>query len=261
MQQHFRYWLGLAGILGLWGCGGGGGGESPPIPDASVGGIWEGTITFEGGEVRGLSGLVTEDGVLQFIQEDGAQYWGIVSSSQREITGTLSGATPLGATFADGSVSGSGNFSGNVIPRASFDATSTFTTANGAVVTGDIALNFQTFYGRNSSLGQIAGNYTSAFAPGTDTLTIDGEGVLFGQIPATSCVLNGRVRVIDPAYNVYGIIFTYDNCTGESSVLNGSAFNGYVTLDNRSPPESIVGGLHGTPGGRPTAVTFVYERI
>ncbi len=260
MNRKLRACVGLLGIAALWGCGGGGGGESPPVPDASVGGIWEGTITFDGGEILGMSGFVTEDGALQFFQEDGAQYWGTVSSSQREITGSFSGATPLGATFVDGSVSGTGAFNGTVIPRASFDATSTFTTANGADFTAEISLNFQTFYGRNSSLGQVAGNYTSALAPGTDSVSIAGDGVLFGQIPVTSCVLNGRVRVVDPAYNVYGIAFTYSGCAGESSVLNGSSFSGYVTLDNRASPLTLWGGLHGTVDGRPTAVPFVYER-
>jgi hypothetical protein len=259
MASVFRAGTIFFSALVFAGCGGGGD-TSPPIPDAPVGGIWSGTVDIEGQGVVELVGLVTEEGRGHFIQEDGVQYWGTVSASARNLTGTVSGAPPFGTTFPDGSVSATGTITGIIVPRATIEATSTFTTSDGTVTRGEVSLFFDSLYGRRSSFPAIAGNYTDASAPGSDSVSISSDGLLFGQVPATSCVLNGQIRLIAPSFNAYDIRFTYSNCAGELSALNGVAFGGIATLDNTSPPETLIAGLQGTASGVPVSVVLIYER-
>ena len=127
MASVFRAGTIFFSALVFAGCGGGGD-TSPPIPDAPVGGIWSGTVDIQGQGVVELVGLVTEEGRGHFIQEDGIQYWGTVSASARNLTGTVSGAPPFGTTFPDGSVSATGTITGIIVPqvnvaRAAVEAT------------------------------------------------------------------------------------------------------------------------------------------
>lgn len=264
-QKSFRnistIWILLLTLVGCGGGGGGGDGFAPtPTPDAEVGGIWVGTVSIAGQGVFELIGLVTEDGRGHFVQEDGVQYWGTVTSSGNSITVTFNGATPIGTGFPDGSFSGSGSITGTISERNSITATSTFTTTNGTTTTGAVSLQYDSLYERNSSLSTIAGNYTNAIAPGSDSVNISSSGVLFGQVPSSSCVFNGQVTIIDSAYNAYDIRYTYSSCTGQEAILNGSTFSGIGTLDNTVFPETAIAGLQGTVAGTPFAVVFIYER-
>ena len=228
-------------ILALCGCGGGGS-ESPPIPDATVGGMWEGTVDIQGEGVIGLFAFVTEAGAAHFVQEDGVQYWGTLSTSQRDLTGTVSAATPLGAAFADGSTGATGSIRGPILPYGRIGATLSLTTASGW------------------SVKNFAGTYTDASAPGSDSLTIDSNGVLFGQDPSTSCVVNGQIGRTNVPYNIYNVRFTYSSCAGDYSVLNGTVFDGLGALYFVDSTLRLVVGLGGTASGVPTSVLWVYER-
>jgi hypothetical protein len=244
-------------------CGGGGGdgdGGSGPPPNASVGGIWVGTVTVAGQGSFELIGLVAEDGRGHFIQEDGVQYWGTVVSSGNSITANITGATEWGDEFLDGSTSGTGTISGSISERRSISATSTFTTTAGTRTTGTISLTYDPLYDRDSSLATVAGNYTNAFEPGADAINVSGSGVLFGQIPAWGCVVNGQVDTIDTRYNAYDIEFTYSNCWGPYAVLNGSTFSGIGTLDNTVNPELAIAGLQGRVGTLLASRSWIYQR-
>lgn len=251
-----------AGVSACGGGGGGGGGSSspPPVVNAAVGGIWEGTTTISGQGSLDLIGLVAEDGRAHFIQEDGVQYWGTVTSSGTSIAANFSGAVPLGETFADGVTSGSGSLTGTVQARSSLSANATFTTTAGTRTTSTIQMTYNPLYDRDSSLSTISGNYTFAGAPGSDALNIAPDGRLFLQIPGSGCVANGQVTVLNAAYNAYDLRYTYSNCTGAEAVLNGATFRGIGTLDNTGTPEVAIGGSQGTVGGTLYSLVFAYQR-
>lgn len=65
---------------------------SPP-PDASAGGIWQGTESSTGLEILGL---VTETGEAHFIRSDGVQYFGTVEVDVNSVSGDFTGVTPIG---------------------------------------------------------------------------------------------------------------------------------------------------------------------
>ena len=255
-QSSFLPFLAL---FALAACGGGGGGSSPPVADAIPGGYWEGTLTLDGQPIN-LIGLISESGEGHFLREDGIQYWGTITTSQRQMTAAVAGATPFGATFPDASVSGTGSISGTIIPRATIEATLEFTTSDGTAADGEIMLFFDSVYGRRSSFPAIAGNYTDASAPGSDALNISSTGIVFGQSPTTSCIINGQVKIIDPSYNAYDIRVSYSDCAGDYSVLNGSSFSGLGMLDSRPSPDRLVAPLQGTVAGQPMSLPFLYER-
>lgn len=260
MTNRVKACVSLLGILALYGCGGGGG-ESPPIADVTPGGIWQGTVNIQGQGVIGLLGFVTEEGDAHFFQDDGVQYWGTVDTSQRDLSGAFSAATPLGETFPDGSTGATGAITGTIVPYGTIAATLRLTTSAGATISGEIALEFNPdLYGRGVAIANLVGTYTDASAPGSDVLTIDDNGVIFGQQPSTSCVLNGQARRINPPYNIYSMRMTYSGCTGASGTLNGSTLEGLAILDFSSTPVSIVLGLGGTASGTPVSIFTVYER-
>lgn len=246
-------------IFALAACGGGGG-SSPPVPDGAVGGYWEGTLEIEGEGIVGMIGLVAESGQGHFLREDGVQYWGTLTSSGRQIAAAVSGATPFGTSFPDGSVSGTGSIDGSVIPRAVMEGSLDFTTSGSTSGQGEISLFFDSIYGRRSSLVSIAGNYTSASAPGSDSVNISSTGTVFGQSPTTSCVISGQVKLIDPAFNAYDVRVSYSGCEGAYGTLNGSTFGGLGMLDNRTAPQTLVALLQGTVSGEPMSLPFIYER-
>jgi hypothetical protein len=263
-MRHGLSVLPLIASLGLLvsACGGGGGGGSnpPPIPNAAVGGIWAGTVTVAGQGTLDLVGLVAEDGRGHFIQEDGVQYWGTVTSSGNQISASISGAVQVGDQFPDGSTSGTGSIIGTIAARSTITGTSTFTTTGGSKTSGTISLIYDSLYDRDSSLATIAGNYTNAFFPGSDALNVSSSGVIFGQEPETGCVVNGQVKTINTAYNTYDVEYTYSSCTGVNSILNGSTFSGIGTLDNTVSPEIAIAGAQGRVGGVLYSFIFAYQR-
>lgn len=253
--------MALMAACGGGGGGGGGSGAPPPITNAAVGGIWNGTSTIAGQGAVQLIGLVAEDGRGHFIQlDDGTQYWGTVRSSGSAVTASFTGATNYGYVFVDGSSSGTGSFTGTIQPRSSLTGTTNFKTTAGTTTTSNMSLTYDGLYDRDSSLATIAGNYTFAGAPGSDSINVSANGTLFGQEPATGCVTNGSVKVINPSYNAYDIEYTYSNCAGVYAVLNGSKFSGIGTLDNTVAPEMAIAGLQGTVQGQIVSVVFLYQR-
>lgn len=264
-MRRYSYVRGLvvAAAIAIAGCGGGGGagdGGSSNTPNAAVGGIWEGTATIAGQGTVDLIGLIAEDGRAHFIQLDGVQYWGTVRSTGNDVTANFDGAVEIGSTFVDGSTSGTGSFSGTVASRSRLNGTVTFTTSRGSRFTSTVTMQYNSLYDRDSSLATVAGNYTSAAAPGSDAINISSNGELFGQVPSNGCVINGTVSVVNPAYNAYGVQYSYSSCTGVDSVLNGSTFSGIATLDNTSAPETAIAGMQGRVAGALYSLVFAYHR-
>lgn len=229
-------------------------GQGPPRSvDAAVGGIWEGTAS-DGSRILGL---VSESGEFHFL-DDGAQYFGTLASSGNVLSGNFTAATDLDTAFLDGATLGAGTLSGTVQARSVLTATLDFTTARGArsVLTVDLAFDAQ--YERDSSLATIAGNFLET-ATG-QVLNVSAGGELFLQDPASGCVLNGTVLVIDARFGLYRVQYRYSDCLGERALLNGLSFRGLAALDDSFVPERLVIAAAATSAGEGFSLVDVLER-
>jgi hypothetical protein len=249
----------LSSVLLLTACGGGGhhgGGDG--VPNAAVGGLWEGTTSISG-MTYDMVGISAEDGRGYFVQEE-VMYWGKATSSGSKITYPMTGAGMLGWKFLDGSAVGTGSISGTIQARKSISANSTFTTASGTTTTGTVSLNYMPSYDDDSSLALIAGNYVDTYWYMGGVFNIASNGDLFFQDPGIgySCVINGTVAIINPAYNAYDIQYSYSNCTGELAFLNGVTYRGLATYD--SGPQQFIVMANGLWAGDPSGQVFVLER-
>jgi hypothetical protein len=242
--------------LALVACGGGGsdsGNTSLAPANASPGGIWTGIDSFTNLQ---LIGLVTETGEFHFLRSDNLQTFGTVSVSGNNVSGNLTGATPVGTSFPDGSTTGTGTFSGTVQARSSLTGTVTFRTAGGTSTTSNISLTFNPIYNRPSSLATIAGNYRD---PSTNAvISVTSNGAVFEQDAVTGCVINGTISIINATYNAYGVQYTFASCRGSYTILNGTTANGIGTLDNTVSPEvAIIAVVNATAG---YALTEKFQR-
>jgi len=218
--------------LALCACGGGGaGGSSVAVGNAPPGGIWQGTDPLTN---LALYGIVTEAGAFNFLRSDGAQYFGTLTTSGNNLSGTFTGVPPLGKSFTDGSTYGTGTISGTIQARTSITATYTFTTANGRNSSGSGSLAFNSLYLSESSLATIAGNYSDP--SGNSVVNINSSGVVFDQQVATGCVINGQISIINSAYDAYQVQYTFSSCLGSYAILNGTTATGLGVFDTTAVP-------------------------
>ena len=229
-------------VLTIAGCGGGSGAggnsntqvNSPPlVTNASPGGIWRGASSASGLQVIGL---IDEAGEFHFIQSDNVQYVGTAITSGSSVSANFEGFTQVGTAFPDQTTHGTGTVSGSIQQRSSLTLNTQFKTDGGTASTGTLNLTFDSLYNRTSSLATIGGNYSS----NGETVTVDSNGNVFAQDPTSSCVTNGTVSIINATYNAYKVQFSYANCTGQYSVLNGLQFSGMAILDNTQSPEHAI---------------------
>ena len=238
-------------------CGGGGGGAapSPPVINASPGGIWTG-IDSDGGFVLAL---VTETGRFHFIDEFGNQGSGILSvSNGNDVAGNFQLVTQLGFTFPDGTTLADCTLSGTVTERQTMTVTANCTTTAGLQDQITVALIYDGNYERDSSLATIAGTYDDGSGIVTNIFS---DGTIFEQDPVSGCVTNGQVRVINSAFNAYDIEFRFSNCTGQFAILNGTSFVGIGTLDNTVTPEVLFVGATGDVAGTLVSFVSLSERV
>ena len=247
--------------LALTGCGGSGGDSSSSsstptqVSNASPGGIWRGTESSSGLQVLGL---IDESGEFHFIRPtDGVQYIGHTSTSGNSVSADFEGFTPYGFQFADKSTHGTGSASGTVAERSTMNLSAQFKTDAGTTTNGTLNLTFDASYNRPSSLATIAGN----FADGSNTITVSSNGTIFEQDPNTGCVVNGTVSIINASYNAYRVSYSFANCTGQATILNGLEFNGLGTLDNTQSPEHAVVGVTATSGSTKIALVLNVPRV
>lgn len=221
-------------MLALSGCGGGDEGGAL-VTTVSPGGIWAGTDSATGLQVKGI---VDESGRFHFIRSDLAQFVGTASTMGNSLSANFEGFSQVGTTFDDGSTHGTGTLTGAVSERSSLALTYQFTTDAGAASSGSLNLSYSTLYDLDSSLAAISGNYTDASS--NDTVSVSGSGAVTSQDPVTLCVVNGQISVINSMYNAYSVTYAFSNCTGTSAVLNGVQFTGLATLNNSSPSQLII---------------------
>lgn len=227
----------------LAGCGGGsgsgGGSISPPAAAASPGGIWTGTDSATGMQV---TALVAESGEMDVIRSDRAQFIGTLSVSGSSISAAIDGDAPFGFTFPDGSIHGTGKVTGTLVERSSIQATVAFTTDGGESSTSSVTLAFQSSYMTIPNIANLAGTYTDSNTGAV--ITIDSGGTIFAQDPASGCVVNGNVHVVDGAHSLYAPLADYANCLGAAATLNGLEFDGSATFNGTT---ALVG-LHDKSG-------------
>jgi hypothetical protein len=226
-------------FLAVAGCGGGDGPPipqpEPPAPEASPGGLWQGTSSLGFGVV----GLVSESGRFHFIQGDGAQLVGTLTTSHDGVSANFVGYVSFGEKLGDGSTTGVGSLSGNLDERSGISADISFTTSRGATSESTIALSYNPVYERNSSRVTVAGNYLDTER--NVVINVNNDGELFSQDPKSQCITNGTVSVIDPAFNLYRVEYTFSNCKGHhQEVLNGTVAEGLATLDDTQSPEALI---------------------
>jgi hypothetical protein len=203
---------------------------------------------------------VTESGEFHFIQSDEVQYFGTLRVTGNSVTGDFTGVAPLGTTFVDGSVTGSGTLTGTITARASFTGTTTFRTSRGTTLpSAAFALAFNALYNRPSSLSTIAGTYRDLVS-GSPVL-VSSTGAISQQDPLSGCTVSGQASIIDPSFNAYRVRYTFAGCRGADAILNGTTANGLATLDDTISPETAVIGVvnaqvgYSLVGEYPRAVT------
>jgi len=237
--------ISLAGTLvalTLAGCNGSlYGGMSNPMPtNASATGIWGGTDSVTG---LNVAGYIDSAGEAVFIRADGVQFAGTTQVSGSTLVAAVVAYTNFGTTFNDGSTYGLGTLNGTVASGSMLTLNLSFTTNGGTAETGSWSLTFSTLTNSGSSLNTISANYTDT-ASGS-VISISGDGVMTGQNPANSCVVNGTITVINSSYDIYQVSLTYENCTGSYAVLNGLQLTGLAVFDPNTSPTQMTISIEG----------------
>jgi hypothetical protein len=130
-----------------------------------------------------------------------------------------------------GALAASGPANGHVEPRDLI--TGTFTLANGGTGTLDLAYESAS-YELGSSLGSLAGQWTYGDPAGYwFALTIDVDGTMHGQ-DSRNCTLDGMVRMVDAAYNLYSM-----SVAEACGTVAASAFNGLAMLTPAADGEAV----------------------
>ena len=201
-----------------------------PLPgDASPGGIWEGTNDLGSYVI----GLVTEDGEF-YLVDDFGQGYGFLSVDGNSVKADYTYAPSLGETLPDGSVNADCILSGTLVERDQLTFDTSCTTDLDNVSEVSFSLAFNSTYFHDSDLAILAGQFDDYGA----VLTIDDNGVLFEQDPATGCVLDGEAYIMDTDFNAYRLAFVMDNCQGDLAFLNGSEWYGIGSIDE----DNLIGG-------------------
>jgi hypothetical protein len=241
-------------LMGASGCSGSGeGGEDtgiapppppppPPPPSGFTGGIWGGavfwepTVGFPGG-ARNVLALVAETGEFRWMLPESDLYYGDdseqvfgslefdgaeVRTTNPDAHGATIWATPVDSGNPTGSLWGGFGMSGIVEDRESFSGTFHSNWTNFEERAGTFSLHYASMYEHDSSLEILQGVYSTP----TESLTIDGQGVIFYQSSGNGCTGNGSVTVIDSDFNMYRIAIALGSCTGEHAIRNGLTFTG-----------------------------------
>jgi hypothetical protein len=258
--------------MALGACGGGSGNQiiSPIADNQAVGGFWTTQYTVASGENMGdvidSEAIVSDTGEYFLYSKNTTNGcaglgFGQLSAAGNAVTGTVDFATVQYTTipgivtncvYPDGSTSGTGTVTGDVTQQSSLTITESGTTSMGtALPAATTTWAFSNLYLNPSSLATISGNYNDGGA----TLTIDTNGVIVEQ-DADGCEINGQISIINSSYNVYGVQFTFSNCTGTDASLNGVSASGLVMLDTSTSPVTLVGGVNGTVDGEFFAEAF-----
>lgn len=208
-------------ILFLSGCGGDSDGDPPSTPSSVPAGIYEGTITPNGGTPDLSVALITSAGDVAILDVNTIEAL-VGTISGPSLTGTIYSSTAVPATAQVTSVSGN-SISG------------TYTSSLGG---GTFALVADpNLYNRASSLSKLVGIWVDSFFTagiGTSTWVIQADGS-FSISTTLGCTGIGTFSIIDPSKNEYNLSLTISNCAGLNGTYSGIA----ATSDTLNTDDSI----------------------
>jgi hypothetical protein len=268
-------WLTFLTLAFSAGCGGGGGGGSPPAStpapmsppvalQPSAGGMWF-AITVGS---SAMSLMVAETGELRIIMPPSGSigpafgYGAVIvvgnrvsGSFETRAIGIAPSPTPVSPELdctAEGTVS----------TRASMQLTIVCVDPAGTATTSALTFLYDSRYDADSSLAQIAGNYTLTMNTAANTLNINGDGTLFGMYHnGPRCTLNGTVSIIHADFNLYRFDVQFANCTVLSQ-YEGATMTGFATLNLPGPRAgAFYLLLTAVINGRLEFVSVIYEPV
>jgi len=254
------------------GCGGGGGDApstlapttNPTVPaQQSAGGLWF-SVT---GSSSTISLMIAETGELRVSMaptgSSGPAFgYGAVTVIGDRVEGSLEtraiSSAPTAATGAELDCT----VSGTVNTRVSMQLTTVCVDGSGATTTSPISFRYDSRYDTDSSLADIAGNYTLTVNAATNTLNINGDGTLFGMYHnGPRCTLNGTVSIIHSDFNLYRFDVLFSNCT-VALQYEGATMTGLAT---RNVPAQKAGSfwliLTAVINGRLEFASVFYEPV
>jgi hypothetical protein len=250
------------------GCGGGGGAPTNPPPPAaqqpaqqSAGGMW--FAVGSGSNATTL--MIAETGELRVIvAPTGANGPGFGHGAVTVIGNHVEGSFEtrvLGSAAASAELDCT--VSGTVSTRASMQLTTVCVDSAGASTTTSLSFMYDARYDADSSLAEIAGNYTLSVNAATNTLNINGDGTLFGMYHnGPRCTLNGTVSIIHSDFNLYRFELLFSSCTVLASRYEGATMTGLAT---RNPPGQKAGAflllLTAVIDGRLEFASVMYEPV
>jgi hypothetical protein len=183
---------------------------SGPVGNASPGGVFTGTLTPAGTTTGDtLDGLITENGDGFLVDTTHPAVYRLTPTvSGDTLTAPFMGYEPKGSTFADGTTTETGTFTGTVQSR---DAISGSYTAQ-SNASGSYSLSYvASLYQVPTPLTTLAGTYqftlTSSTTTDTVTLTIDSTGALTGS-DTENCTYSGTVTIPDPQFDAQQVKFS-----------------------------------------------------
>jgi hypothetical protein len=233
----------------LQACGGGSGElvfDVRIIPDADVGGLWDGTGTddFRPGLVVRVLGIVAIDGRTQYIKlnsttgrpdfiDRGVQFGGIIAALEDIVTGNVTIYAPVGTTFQGGLTAVPGAVAGVILEDVTGDSFEGIWTANTGE-SGTFAQIKSESYDKASSLDITKGVWlgTSSIG-GTLTLTINQQGTITPSFDSNGCIYSSDagdgITLIDPLKNVYQVKIKITNCGPLNSSYEGLGYVGLIS--------------------------------
>jgi hypothetical protein len=274
-KRVFAASLWVAMFSGCGGSGGSGGSgnagdpmssASPNLPQPapqSPGGIWH---AFPPQSVSPspspLSLFIAENGEMKVMASGPAFGSGaVIVTNDNRLSGSYQlrsiQSNPLAPTTPDTTC----EIEGTVTARLQLRVTARCTDAGGVPSSVDYVLGYDTSYETDSTLADIAGNYTLSFSPATNSLNINSDGTVFGLFHnGVRCTVNGRVEIPDSRFNLYRFELGFSSCQTiaryEGQTMTGLAVRAPPGL----PPGAFLLLLTGAIEGRLHVFSILYER-
>lgn len=219
----------LLPLLFLSACGGGGGGGTQP--NESPGGIWLGSdsasvpVILYIAETGDLKAQLNLPGEMQ--SSFGTGLVGVSSGDALAGSFELRGAVPPGSTQQQDLGCA---ISGTVEERRLLSVVISCSDDNGIVYDESLELTYdEPRYEAGSSLDAMAGNYTLSINPATNMLNVVADGTLFGMYDnGARCTVNGQATIIDEAYALIAIDWSFSGCTDALGLFEGVEMSGFA---------------------------------
>jgi hypothetical protein len=212
--------LGLVSIVGTGGGGGGGdGGGGGPVDTTAAAGVWLGTVTDGNNNIFDILGVISTDGQLRFIVEEGicagTQYSGtFLTMNGNTGSGNFKGYAAEGCEFFNGEALTNGTFD---ITVAGNDVTGTYS-AEGDI--GTFSLTYDPIAESPTTLVDLQGNWGYYEGPGYfSDMLVSSDGSFTGT-DDSGCDYIGQFSIIDPDFSIIDVSMTVSTCDDAS--FNGT---------------------------------------